>query len=77
MNLALNRPAIQSSNYHKFQTYDNWAASLAVDGNVGTCAFGGDEPGGPNWFVVDLGQQYYVQYVVLIITDANCESINT
>ena len=63
-NLALGRPASQSS------TWGGWDASRVVDGNPdpnanhGSCCNNNDGPGGPNWLMVDLGRYYTIAYVV-------------
>ena len=66
VNLALSKPAFQSS------TWCGYNASLVVDGNPntdfnggGSCSNTNDEAGGPNWLVVDLQQPFNISYVVL------------
>ena len=66
VNLALNKPAYQSS------TSADSVASRSVDGNHNTDLIGGhscsntnDLAGGPNWWVVDLGQPYHLSHVIL------------
>ena len=65
VNLALGRPASQSS------TCNGCAASRSVDGNrntnmwAGSCSNTNDGPGGPNWWMVDLGQPYRLNNVVM------------
>ena len=63
-NIALGKPATQSSTYMWYST--PLIANLAVDGYVDTiCTNTDDGPGGPNWLMVDLGQIYSIGYVVL------------
>ena len=42
---------------------------MMVDGNYETnifsCSITGDGPGGPNWFMVDLGSAYTIEYVIV------------
>ena len=65
-NLALLKPATQSS------TWSGWGADRAVDGNyntngyAGSCTNTNDAPGGPNWLMVDLQRVYTVGYVVVV-----------
>ena len=47
-----------------------WEANRVVDGNyntngyAGSCSATNDNPGGPNWLMVDLGNVYTIEYVV-------------
>ena len=69
VNLALARPAYQSSTY----VYNSipLAAALAVDGDYNTdaflfhCANGQQSGGAPNWLAVDIGITLYIDRVVL------------
>ena len=64
-NLALYKPTFQSSTSYSHSSF------RAVDGNADTdpadghCSINADPPGGSNWLVVDLDQDYNVRYVVL------------
>ena len=70
-NIALGKPASQSSTYMWYSTPLN--ANLAVDGYVNTlCTNTNDGPGGPNWLMVDLGQIYSIGYVVLTNRLGDC-----
>ena len=75
VNLALNKQAYMSSNFHK--EFQVWPANSVLDGNKASCALGGDEPGGPNWLVVDLGRPYKILSVVLASPPSNCKLIET
>ncbi|MEM6768647.1 MAG: discoidin domain-containing protein, partial [Bacteroidota bacterium] len=74
-NLALNRPASQSS------TYGNGAAGLAVDGNsTGTTPWGStpnlqhtDKDGEP-WWQVDLGDTYQIKEIKITNRTDCCQS---
>jgi len=57
-NVALNKPAIQSS------TYGTAVASLAVDGVAGDAACTMIDV--PPWLVIDLEAEYRVGHVVVI-----------
>ena len=65
-NLALGKPAYQSSTWWASST-----ASNALDGNDdgmfndGSCATNHDGEGGPNWLVVDLGYPVKIDHVVV------------
>ena len=63
--MARGQPVTQSS------TFYDWIADRSVDGNYDTIGFDGscsatnDDPGGPNWFMVDLGSISIITYVVV------------
>ncbi|ESO00629.1 hypothetical protein HELRODRAFT_175606 [Helobdella robusta] len=67
-NVALNKPAVSSS---FLDNYLHPIAALMVDGDpnpnymLGHCFHSSDGPGGPNWAVVDLINNYNVEYVNL------------
>ena len=75
-NLALRRPAYQSS------TYPDGIAARAVDGNADPdynhnhCSSTNDLPGGPNWLVVDLEDFYFVNFVVVTNRNECCSKFN-
>ena len=61
--MARGQPVTQSS------TFDGYPADRSVDGNYETdgfafCSATNDDPGGPNWFMVDLGSISAIKYVV-------------
>lgn len=74
VNVALGRPATQSSTFT-----DPWAGIMwpnrSVDGNFntniyyGSCSNTSDPPGGPNWWMVDLGQPLHLTHVVITNRD--------
>ena len=71
VNLALSKPAFQSSTWYGIDGH-GYYAPLVVDGNPETDFYGGrscsntdDKPGGSNWLVVDLQQQFNISHVVL------------
>ncbi|ESO07863.1 hypothetical protein HELRODRAFT_184100 [Helobdella robusta] len=72
-NLALNKPATNSSLYIH---YVRPVVGLMVDGDTnpdffaGHCYNGADPPGGPNWAVVDLAADYYVDVVYMFTRDS-------
>ena len=67
-NVAYGKPATQGPN-----TYGDYDASRAVDGNVnqdlsaGSCAHPLDNTGSPDtaWWEVDLGDEYVIQSVTI------------
>ncbi|ESO03134.1 hypothetical protein HELRODRAFT_174026 [Helobdella robusta] len=67
-NLALNKPTINSSVY---PYYFSPSSNLLVDGDSNPefenrhCFSTGDGPGGPNWAVIDLFNQYHADYANL------------
>ncbi|ESN94786.1 hypothetical protein HELRODRAFT_180128 [Helobdella robusta] len=71
-NLALKKLTKSSSVFHNNNT---WHSSLMVDGDanpfadLGHCFHSDDWPGGPNWVVVDLADDYYVDRVNLYSRD--------
>ena len=75
-NLALRRPAYQSS------TFPGSSAARAVDGNADPdyghnhCSSTQDPPGGPNWLVVDLEDFYLVNFVVVTNRNDCCRKFN-
>ena len=70
-NLALNKPAVQSTTWYDANLQYSASASLSVDGNKDSifshksCSATNDGPGGANWWVVDLGREYDIHHVVL------------
>ena len=70
INVALGRPASQSSSWYG-STAGTCSADRAVDGNDNTdilgrsCAGTKDSPGGPNWWRIDLGQRMHIKRVVV------------
>ena len=71
VNMALNRPASQSSTYTITSNGVVCSAWHAVDGNYDTnvmhgfCSNTVDGGGGPNWLAIDLGYSFRIRNVIL------------
>ena len=73
-NIAYNRTVYLSKPY----TYSP-PTSYIVDNSSSTdywtsCCSTGDGGGGPNWFVIDLVEEFHVYYVLLLNRNSNGES---
>src|SRR5688572_10023047 len=70
VNVALDRPAVQSSTWLN-PTSGLCVAGRAVDGNfnttlsAGSCSHTAEAPGQANWWRVDLGQPMHIKLVII------------